>query len=156
MIGRDRFNPKRRLQPIARTTAQRRSLDALARRVRYDGNPEHKRNPGDFGLTPPSSPRPGKTLCDDANVHSRSEAVALLQAGLRRGLISARPGMTGRRTYGRSQQPESLWRPNSRIRRPAHITAIPCLIMIPFARTCSNGGGRGDCRNVDHPRVGCW
>jgi hypothetical protein len=100
MIGRDRFNPKRRLQPIAGTTAERRSLDALARRVRYGGNPEHKRNPGDFGLTPPSSPRPGKTLCDDANVHSRSEAVALLQAGLRRGLVSAQT---------RNDWPQNVW-----------------------------------------------
>jgi hypothetical protein len=86
MNGHERFNPKRRLQLIARTTAESGAPDAVARRVRYGGSPEHERNPGDFRLTPPSSPRPEKTLCDDANVYSRSEAVALLQAGLRRGL----------------------------------------------------------------------
>jgi hypothetical protein len=100
MIGRDRFNPKCRLRPTASTTAERRSHDALARCVRYGGNPEHKRNPGDFGLTPPSSPRPGKTLCDDANVYSRPEAVALLQEGLRRGLVSAQT---------RNDWPQNVW-----------------------------------------------
>jgi len=33
------------------------ALEMLVPRVSYGGNPEHKRNPGDFGLTPPSQPR---------------------------------------------------------------------------------------------------
>lgn len=37
-------------------------LAKLASQVKYGGNPEHKRNPGNFGLTPPSGPRPGKSL----------------------------------------------------------------------------------------------
>lgn len=60
----------------------------LADRVRYGGNPEHKRNPGDFGLRPPSLPRQGKSLCDDAGIFSRAEALKLVQEGLRRGLVS--------------------------------------------------------------------
>lgn len=56
--------------------------------VRYGGNPEHKRNPGDFGLSPPSSPRPNKTLCDGANILSREKATKLLKDGIRRGLVS--------------------------------------------------------------------
>jgi len=54
------FNPKRSIRECA--AADECSL--LMDLVTYDGNPEHKRNPGDFGLTPPSSPRPDKTLCD--------------------------------------------------------------------------------------------
>jgi hypothetical protein len=61
----------------------------LAARVIYGGNPEHKRSPGDYGLTPPASPRPGKTLCDGDRVILKSEAVGLLQAGLRKGTTSA-------------------------------------------------------------------
>jgi hypothetical protein len=48
-----------------------------AKRVRYGGNPEHKANPGDFELEPPSSPRPDKTLCDRTGIFERSKALAL-------------------------------------------------------------------------------
>lgn len=63
-------------------------LRALRDRVDYGGNPEHKRSPGDFGLTPPSQPRPDKSLCDEAGIRSRAVAVDLLRAGIERGLIS--------------------------------------------------------------------
>ena len=62
----------------------------LADKVRYGGNPEHKRNPGDFGLTPPAAPRRGKSLCDDAGVFRRRDALKLLQEGLITGLIDHR------------------------------------------------------------------
>lgn len=65
-------------------------LDSLAYRVVYGGNPEHKMNPGDFGLTPPSGARPGKSLCDVVHVFSRKEALCLLREGCRSGLISDR------------------------------------------------------------------
>ncbi len=64
-------------------------LEWLAERVRYGGNPEHKRNPGDFGLTPPSKPRPDKSLCDDVEVFKRDEALSLLRDGIHKGLVSA-------------------------------------------------------------------
>ena len=63
---------------------------ALVHSVQYGGNPEHKKNPGDFGLTPPTDPRPGKSLCDGAGIFTRSVALELLRAGLRRGLVSDR------------------------------------------------------------------
>jgi len=77
-------NPKRRIAeglPPA-------DLEALADRVRYDGNPVHKSNPGDFGLSPPAGPRPHKTLCGKADIFVRSEAHSLLREGIRRGLVS--------------------------------------------------------------------
>lgn len=63
----------------------------LAKRVRYTGNPAHKRDPGDFNLSPPSAPRQDATLCDDAGVFKRAEARRLLKAGAKIGLVDARP-----------------------------------------------------------------
>ncbi len=72
----------------------------LAKEARYNGNPEHKRNPGDFGLDPPSSPRPGKTLCDVVNIHSQAAALALLRTGLTKGVFSVQE---------RSGWPQAVW-----------------------------------------------
>jgi hypothetical protein len=85
-----RYNPKRGVAAPEASPQRRAVLAQLAREVRYGGNPEHKRNPGDFGLTPPAEPRRGKTLCDDAKIFRRSEALLLLREGLRRGLVDAR------------------------------------------------------------------
>jgi len=69
----------------------RKELDELGRRVQYGGNAEHKRNPGDFNLTPRhAAGRPGKTLCDDAGVIRRSEALRLLREAFARGAVSDR------------------------------------------------------------------
>ena len=84
------YNPKRKLLTPAQAQARADELGRLADRVRYGGNPEHKKNPGDFGLTPPSDPRQGKSLCDATQIFRRDEAVKLLQAGLRSGLVSDR------------------------------------------------------------------
>ena len=84
------FNPKRKLLTPAQALARADELGSLADRVRYGGNPEHKKNPGDFGLTPPSDPRQGKSLCDIAKIFERGEAEKLLRAGLRSGLVSDR------------------------------------------------------------------
>lgn len=65
-------------------------LSELADRVSYGGNPEHKKNPGDFGLTPPSDPRQAKSLCDVAHIFSRKEALDLLRQGITKGLVSDR------------------------------------------------------------------
>ena len=64
------------------------ALEDLAARVRYGGNPEHKRNPGDFGLTPPARPRADKSKCDWAGIVERAVALRLLREGIRRGLVS--------------------------------------------------------------------
>src|SRR5690606_31338234 len=65
-------------------------LAGLVDKVAYTGNPEHKRNPVDFGLTPPSAPRRGKSLCDVAEIFERNVALQLIQEGLRRGVVSDR------------------------------------------------------------------
>lgn len=84
------FNPKRKLLTPAQAQARAEELIRLAERARYGGNPEHKKNPGDFGLTPPADPRQGKSLCDVAGIFKREVAETLLRAGLRRGLVSDR------------------------------------------------------------------
>ncbi len=94
------FNPKRKLLPPAEAKNREVELQDLAERARYGGNPEHKKNPGDFGLVPPSDPRPGKALCDVAKIFKRSEAEALLRVGLRKGLVSDR--MVG-------EWPKNVW-----------------------------------------------
>jgi len=63
-------------------------LEAIVDRVSYGGNPEHKRNPGDFGLTPSAQPRPDKSLCDEIGVFRKAEAERLLRDGVKRGLVS--------------------------------------------------------------------
>ena len=68
------FNPKRKLLTPAQAQARADELLTLANRADYGGNPEHKKNPGDFGLTPPSDPRQGKSLCDVAKIFKRHEA----------------------------------------------------------------------------------
>ena len=97
MIARRRgFNAKRRIGHDSSAA----DLQRMAEKVRYGGNPEHKRNPGDFGLSPPRHPRPGKTLCDGAEILSRREALALLREGIRKGLIS--------RQF-RGDYPQNIW-----------------------------------------------
>lgn len=85
-----KFNSKRKLLTPAQAKARVDELRTLAGCARYGGNPEHKKNPGDFGLTPPSDPRQGKALCDVAKIFRRDEAEKLLQAGLIKGLVSDR------------------------------------------------------------------
>jgi hypothetical protein len=60
----------------------------LVESVAYVGHPHHKREPGDFKLSPPAQPRPDKTLCDGAGIKTRAEARRWLLEGIRHGLIS--------------------------------------------------------------------
>jgi hypothetical protein len=68
MRKRRAYNTKRRIQDAFPSMA----YEELLRCARYGGNPEHKRNPGDFGLIPPSNPKPDKSLCDEAGIFSQS------------------------------------------------------------------------------------
>ena len=77
------FNPKRKIK-----VALDDDLANLASRVKYTGSPFHKLNPGDFGLAPPSQPRPDKTLCDTTGVTTVKESLRLLRRGVAKGLIS--------------------------------------------------------------------
>ncbi|MBK1630042.1 hypothetical protein CKO31_04665 [Thiohalocapsa halophila] len=92
MRARRSFNTKRKLCPTSELPVD---LSTLAARVGYGGNPEHKRNPGDFGLTPPAAARADKSLCDAVQVSQRAQAVDLLRAGIRRGMISSRGSGSG-------------------------------------------------------------
>ena len=94
------FNPKRKIRPAPLALADLARLIDLAGQIKYGGNPEHKRNPGDFGLQPPSTPRLGKSLCDDVQVYSRAEALDLIKQGVRRGLVSEQ--------Y-RDRWPQNIW-----------------------------------------------
>ena len=75
---------RRTIRRTPLTEAQRTLLAGAT----YEGNPVHKRNPGDFGLTPPASPRPDKTLCDEAGIFKKAEARRLLHRGIEHGLVS--------------------------------------------------------------------
>jgi hypothetical protein len=92
----ERFNPKRRIC----TTVDPDDLKKIAGSIRYGGNPEHKRDQGDFNLVPPSQPRPDSTLCDVVKIFSRHEAERLLRAGVERGLISVQK---------RNGYPQNIW-----------------------------------------------
>ena len=81
---RQQFNDKRRI----RQPRSHENLADLAEEVLYTGNSAHKRNPGDFGLTPPAGPRGDKTLCDSVGIFSKAIAMRLLKAGIARGLVS--------------------------------------------------------------------
>ena len=95
--ARKSYNPKRALVAEKPGAAE---LAALAEKVRYTGNPEHKRNPGDFGLTPPSAPRADKTLCDKAGIRSKADALSALRRGVLEGLISSQR---------RGAFPQNIW-----------------------------------------------
>lgn len=91
-------NPKRRIKPFNHDDSDR--FADLAFRAVYTGNPEHKRAPADYGLTPPASPRPGKTLCDGERQIAKEEAQELLTLGMRKGLVSVRE---------RDGWPQNVW-----------------------------------------------
>lgn len=82
--GRRRYNPKRRIRNACDPT----ELARLTERVKYGGNPAHKRAHGDFNLIPHSQPRADKTLCDGVGITSEAEALQLLREGINKGLIS--------------------------------------------------------------------
>jgi hypothetical protein len=92
------YNPKRCLAPTAHWPRQ--VLDELVQHVSYGGNPEHKSRPGDFGLHPPTNPRPGKTLCDKVREFSKADALELVRAGMRRCMVSVQQ---------RGRWPQNVW-----------------------------------------------
>jgi hypothetical protein len=84
------FNPKRCLRDWDNSDQDKAYAEALSNAVHYTGNPAHKRNPGDFKLTPPAAPRQNATLCDGARVFSKVEAASLLKHGALKGLVDKR------------------------------------------------------------------
>ncbi|MDB5821035.1 MAG: hypothetical protein JWQ11_4675 [Rhizobacter sp.] len=100
MKPRRTVNPKRKLRPVLGLMQVAEQFKALSKAASYGGNPEHKRNPGDFGLSPPAMPRQGKSLCDDARIFSRAGALKLLKTGLERGIVSVQE---------RNGWPQNIW-----------------------------------------------
>ncbi len=97
--ARQAFNPKRQIRDVESASALVRALRERGTQPTYGGNPVHKRNPADFGLHPPSSPRPDKTLCDGI-VDSREQAQRLLELGFGKGLVSVQE---------RDGWPQNVW-----------------------------------------------
>jgi hypothetical protein len=93
---RSSFNRKRKIQKQPDPSV----LTRLEQRVKYRGNPLHKRDPGDFHLTPPAQARDDKTLCEGAGVRAREIAQGLLREGVKRGMISVQI---------RGQFPQNIW-----------------------------------------------
>lgn len=78
-------NPTRRILDSGSLTEE--ELKALAARARYVGSGHHKRNPVDYGFDR-TSPRPTKSLCDASRIIKLAEAQSLLEAGIKKGMIS--------------------------------------------------------------------
>lgn len=81
--------PDRRIAPDDFLDAAAR--EALLARVRYGGSANHKLRPGDYGFVPSHNPRPSKSPCDDLRPIPLEEASALLEEGIRRGMVSRFP-----------------------------------------------------------------
>ena len=90
-----------RIRPIAKVgDYDEAAIKRLISKVRYGGNHLHKKNPGDFGLQPPSRARAGKALCDTAQVFTLREAMEILRSGIKSRLFS--PQM-------REGWPQNIW-----------------------------------------------
>ena len=74
--------------------------ELLQKKPQYIGNPLHKRNPGDFGLIPPSAPSGRKNLCDEAGIFTKRIAQRLLEQGFKRGFFS---------TSQKNSWPRNVW-----------------------------------------------
>lgn len=91
-------NPHRRL--ISRDDLDPEDLSRIAREARYVGSAHHKSKPADYGFTPPTSPRPHKSLCDRKRIVKKREAKALFLQGLSRGIVSH---------YAKNGFPKYVW-----------------------------------------------
>lgn len=107
MKRRTGYNPKRRIAAVQSLSLSERQV--LSARVQYGGNPEHKRSPGDYGLTPPAQPRPGKTLCDAIRQIPKEEAVELLRSEILKGMFShCEPGNWPKNIWAVSTEGEAF------------------------------------------------
>lgn len=91
-------NPKRKLAESPDAAF----CSTLVGKVGYGGNPEHKSNPGDFGLVPPSAHhrRADKSLCDNVGILKKRQALKHLKAGAGKGCISEQT---------RGDFPKNIW-----------------------------------------------
>ena len=87
-----REETKRSIREAPLTDAERAFLRA---RARYEGSPFHKKEPHNFDLTPPTSPRKDKTLCDEAGIFDKKVASDLFARAIDVGLVSAKDKLSG-------------------------------------------------------------
>lgn len=88
MARRKSYNSKSKILSDHDFEKEHESLKKLPDVVVYTGNPQHKKNPEDYDLTPPASPRQDKTLCDGVGRIKKQQALDLLKEGLKHGMIS--------------------------------------------------------------------
>jgi hypothetical protein len=88
--------PRKYDRPISVEEARscREELLTLKERAKYIGNAEHKKSAHhDFGCTPKSQLKRGKTCCDAVNIFELKTAISLLRQGFEKGLVSpSEPG----------------------------------------------------------------
>lgn len=85
-----KFNPKRTVLSTDKYTELKETLKRKSQWLKYEGKAEHKRNPGDFNLTPPACGRSDKSLCDWSRIFSYKDALRLLREGYAKGLVDIR------------------------------------------------------------------
>lgn len=88
--ARRKFNSRYRVLDWEEYLDRKAGLAKMAQKVVYTGNPKHKKNPGDFGLTPPCDPRPLASLCDSVRIFKKEVAQDLLRKAFLLGLVDAR------------------------------------------------------------------
>lgn len=81
-----REETKRTLRATPLSPEEKTSLRASAA---YEGSPYHKKEPNNFGLTPPTFPRADATLCDEAGITDKQVGFALFARAIDGGLVSA-------------------------------------------------------------------
>ena len=79
-------NPKRRIASVGELSPE--VLHQLSE-ARYVGSAHHKSKLADYHFSPPTNPRPDKSLCDGIRVIKKSEAAELFQNGISREMVSA-------------------------------------------------------------------
>lgn len=80
-------------------------LQVLIAQAKYVGSGHHKRYPADYGLER-TNPRKTATLCDANRVLKISEAIALLESGIKKGMVSTELADKGMPKYIWSVSPE--------------------------------------------------
>lgn len=81
--------PGRRLAPEG--FLDEKAIELLVGKLRYVGSSLHKLRPGDYGLVPPTNPRPSKSPCDDLRSILSHEAMELFRKGIKLGMVSEFP-----------------------------------------------------------------
>lgn len=80
-----RSRPKRRIALAAVGDVSRDELKRMENMASYRPSPYHKSS---GGPAPDAAPRPDKTICDGPMAGGHRDAILLLRAGFRRGMVS--------------------------------------------------------------------